>query len=135
MYQTALAKFVNRWFFILSDFIEYMDKKVTLDENVIELMNRLNVDRKSDTPQFSSKRPFGNSDYYRDVLEVIGRYEELSNEYGEISDEGKEVVEEHLDLCTVALEIFSDQLGLETGVYVETDSGWVGPFNEPPVQD
>jgi hypothetical protein len=109
-----------------------MERRIIIDSNVVELLKRLNVSRREDTPQISSKRPFGNSDYYKDVLEIIGRYEEFSSEDGFISEEGKRFVEEYLEMTRIALEIFTDQLSVETGVYVETDSGWVGPFNEPP---
>lgn len=102
-----------------------MAHSVTVTEEVIDLIEQLNIDRHSDIPQISSKRPFGNSDYYTDVLRVAGEYDELTDEHNQLTQEGRERAEELFDTVTEALKILVTTQELEVGVYQKTSDGWV----------
>lgn len=94
-----------------------VDDTVQITPDVITLVEELEVDYKTDKPQIVSKRPFGNSDYYKDVLELTGQLDEHTNDYGAISDEGKEVVEDLLHHTTLAMDILFKTQNLEVGTY------------------
>lgn len=94
-----------------------MSETVNIDEELLTIVSELNIDSRSDVPTISSKRPFGNSDYYYDILRLTDNLEEHTNEHGEIEDTGKEIVEDYLDRLSPALEILSQNLELEEGVY------------------
>jgi hypothetical protein len=101
-----------------------MVETVEIDDELLTLVNKISIDTRSDKPQIRSKRPFGNSDYYHDVLRHTGNLDKYTNEYNEISDEGKEFVEEKLTDVRYALEILTQELNLEKGLYKKTDSEW-----------
>lgn len=101
-----------------------MAETVTVDEDVLTLVENLNIDRRSNKPQISSKRPFGNSDYHRDVLRRIGRKEEFSNEWGEVSNEGIKLAEEYLERTKTALKVLVQVQNLEKGTYKKVDGVW-----------
>lgn len=102
-----------------------MNTTIEIDEEILDLLENLNVERRSDLPQISSKRPFGNSDYYKDILQRTGNFDMYSNEYGEINDEGKEIVEEYIRRTKIAFTILLENQELECGTYEETPDGWV----------
>lgn len=102
-----------------------MAHSVMVTETVLELVERVNLERHSDIPQISSKRPFGNSDYYCDVLRVAGEHEELTDEHNQLTQDGRERAEELFDRVNDALKVLFTTHSLEVGKYQKTSDGWV----------
>lgn len=101
-----------------------MKEEITVNEDMLRLISELNIDDKKEKPLISSKRPFGNSDYYRDVLRITGNFEKYTNQYGEISKEGKNYVETILEDVSVVLDILVQTQKLETGHYQKEKGEW-----------
>jgi predicted RNA-binding protein Jag len=101
-----------------------MKEEITVNEDMLRLVSELNFDHKKEKPLISSKRPFGNSDYYKDVLRITGNFEKYTNQYEEISKEGQNYVETILEDVSVVLEILVQTQKLETGHYQKENGKW-----------
>jgi hypothetical protein len=106
-------------------------KQITVTETHLKLVQNLNIDTRSEVPQISSKRPFGNSSYYDHVLELTGNEEppyvepvdeNITDFY--LTDEGREYVESMLDDIQGILQILTDTLSVTTGTYIYKNGEW-----------
>jgi len=99
-----------------------------IDSNTIKLIENLNVSHYDDTPTISKKRPFGNSDYYIQVLEIIENDETVYEDKQDrvLSDRGREIVEMYLERVKTAMKILFANKSIETGTYEKDTSGeWI----------
>jgi len=99
-----------------------------IDSNTIKLIENLNVSSHTDKPAISRKRPFGNSDYYIQVLDIIETDETVYEDKRDrvLSDRGREIVEMYFERVKVAMKILFANRSIETGTYKQSTSGeWI----------
>ena len=99
-----------------------------IDSNTIKLIENLNVSRYDDIPTISKKRPFGNSDYYIQVLEIIDTDETVYEDKQDrvLSDRGREIVEMYFERVKTGIKILFANRKIETGTYKQKPSGeWI----------
>ena len=96
-----------------------------IDSNTLKLVENLNVSRYTDIPTISKKRPFGNSDYYIQVLDIIETNETVYEDKQDhvLSDRGREMVEMYFERVKAAMKILFAEKSIETGTYEQEPSG------------
>lgn len=96
----------------------------------IKLLQRLNINENihGGFPTVDPKRPFGNSDVYRDMAEIL---DHENTEDGEISPERQESYDELLSEMKTVLEILISNLSLFPGEYRQEFSYSYPPKWEP----
>jgi len=91
----------------------------TLTEAHIKLLRRLNTDWYEDTPSIDAKRPYGNSDVYRDICETIGEdYRKLDEDDSGYSPELRKTVKTLHEEVEIALQIILACGKIKPGDYV-----------------
>ena len=99
-----------------------------IDSNTIKLVENLNVSSYTDIPTISKKRPFGNSDYYIQVLDIIETNETVYEDKQDriLSDKGREIVEMYFERVKTAMKILFANKSIKTGTYEKDSSGeWI----------
>lgn len=102
----------------------------TVTEEHITLLQRLCLDTRDEKPQISSKRPFGNSDYYTDVLKLTDNYQEphiedpLDDGDYILTENGKAKAETLLNETQTALEILLTNLTIQPTTYTKQNRNW-----------
>lgn len=104
-------------------------KEFKVSTTHIRLVQRLNIRQKDGLPNISSKRPFGNSSYYKDILKITNNDEEPfieRNKYEDIlvTEKGVEKADKLMEELVTVLEILQDTLRLEPATYVKRDGHW-----------
>lgn len=98
-----------------------------ITENHLKLAKQLYWEWESDAysgyPAVNCKRPYGNSDVYDDVAEIIG-LEKVEGDEGEMHwPKGTRIICKrfHEEMAT-AMQIFTCTLSFESGIYIKKDA-------------
>lgn len=104
--------------------------RFTVTGDHIKLLQRLNISENihNGFPTVDPKRPFGNSDVYRDMAEIL---DHENTEDGEISPERQESYDELLSEMKTVLEILISNLSLLPGEYRQECSYFHPPKWKP----
>lgn len=91
-----------------------------LSENHLKLLRAVRVEVGDPAPMVGQKRPFGNSDYYGDMLEILGVDHSPDQEYPPGWAERLDML---LDELAVAMEIVLRTGEFQAGTYRSDDYG------------
>jgi len=101
-------------------------KRFKLTDAHLKLLHNANVDWDGDewgAPCIDSKRPYGNGDLHKDMLEILGLSVEIEGEYEGVSEGVAEMLEGLHRQTKVALQIVLSTGKFEAGVYEADDYG------------
>lgn len=100
--------------------------KLTITENHLKLLNRMNVDWCGDefgAPSIDPKRPYGNSFVYGDIAEAVGLAPEAGGEFSEAQRQGMDTL--HQEMRDVLQVLVSNACtGLKPGDMFEREAAW-----------
>lgn len=101
-------------------------KRFTLVNAHLELLRNANVEwggGQWGTPCIDSKRPYGNSNLHKSMLEILGLNVEIEDEYEGVSEGVAEMLEGLHRQTKTALQIVLSTGKFEAGVYEADDYG------------
>lgn len=97
----------------------------TITEQHLKLLNNMYVswqDTEFGAPEINPKRPYGNSDVYSDIAEILGiKHAIPDDDDPEFSDEQFEMMEKIHKEMEHVLQIICDTLQVSTGEYSKED--------------
>lgn len=109
--------------------------RFTVTDEHLALLRRMFIDHNDylelGAPSVNAKRPYGNSGIYGDLVEILDIQPEEIDEDGDprLSETQQQRLDQVHHEMTIALQILTNDLSIETGTYTRPDPydalGWV----------